>query len=69
MEADDGGFVVRVEMAGDGVAHHASKFFHAIALRENGMAERSGLVAVLGGFLDDKDDFLVSHEPHHLRSL
>ncbi|MGA8870378.1 MAG: hypothetical protein WA434_06595 [Candidatus Acidiferrales bacterium] len=53
-------------MTRNSITQHVPEFLKALALGENRMPERSRLIAALGRFLDDKDDFAVGHWSVHL---
>src|SRR5712664_2748538 len=62
MQSDEFGLVLFLEMTVDRVSHHLTQFFERLALREDGIPERSRSVTAFGRVFDGKNDLLIGHD-------
>jgi len=56
-------------MTADRVSHHLAQFFDCLALREDGIPERSRRVSPLGRVFNSKDDLLIRHDSQETSSF
>src|ERR1700687_1217928 len=68
MKPDESRLVFFLEMTVDRVSHHLTQFFKRLALRENGISERSRSVAAFGRVFDGKNDLLLGHDSYQSSS-
>jgi hypothetical protein len=69
VQPDEFGLVLFLKMTVNRVSHHLAQFFDGLALREDGIPQRSRRVSPLGRVFNRKNDLLIGHDRQETSSF